>query len=147
MVATLHSVNEVVTTPIWFLLSALKSGLEFLFTTRNYILNPRKREYNGNLSRNAASMEKCTEIQKKNTEASWKQCDMSPLLVSMEMQKKTNISQQGRGKNLLVIKQGSENKEILILYYVGKMAQHISGFLQRIITINISNYIKVYCEK
>ena len=65
-----------------------------------------KGEYNGNLSRNAASMEKCTEIQKKNTGVSWKQCDMSPLLVSMEMQEKTNISQQGRGKNSISNKAG-----------------------------------------
>lgn len=51
-------------------------------------------------------MEKCTEIQKKNTGVSWKQCDMSPLLVSMEMQEKTNISQQGRGKNSISNKAG-----------------------------------------
>lgn len=51
------------------------------------------------------------------------------MFVSMEMEEMTNPIQHARGeKCILVIKPGSENRGIVILYYVGKVAQHKSIF-------------------
>lgn len=67
----------------------------------------------------------------------------SVMLVSMEMENKTNKPLSNGGKCIFLIKQRSDNREILIMYYIWKMTQHKSFFSQRIITVNISNYIKV----
>lgn len=59
-------------------------------------------------------MEKCTEILQKNIGVSWKECDMSAC-VHGNGEKDKHKPASNRKKCVLVTKQGSENREILIL--------------------------------
>lgn len=72
-------------------------------------------------------MEKCTKILKKNIGVSWKDCDVNVCVCGNRGNDKPNPASKGE-KCILVIKPGSENRGIVVLYYIGKTAQHKSIF-------------------